>query len=222
MRILLAILALLVFLGFSATVVKNEAPAAKKDGGEIQVFFSADKFDAEGYVDSIWDSRALPYMKEKAVDLLELREAIAKDAAAAGEKYGYRAVAEHNPYNYTVKARVKILSANVKSRNGRAEIDVQPYDGTPDAVMLLGPIFKGTAIRDMLDFISFDDFKNQVEFAKLATQLNLHVRDHVLAPVGLPGDGGVGREFDMTAATTHEPGKSIFTVVPVVLEPVGE
>ncbi|MCC8109796.1 MAG: DUF2291 domain-containing protein, partial [Planctomycetes bacterium] len=109
-----------------------------------------------------------------------------------------------------------------KSKNGRVEADAQPYDGEAHIIMQIGPIFRGTAIRDMLNFVSFDDFKNQVEFAKLASQLNNHVRDTVVAPVGLPGDGGVGREFDIIAATTYEPGKPLFTVVPVVLGPVAE
>lgn len=223
MRLALAAIALAAFLVFSATVVKNDRAAARADGdGGIKVFFSADKFDAKGYVDSIWESRVLPYMKERAVGVAELRDAIREDAEAAGEKYGYRAVAEHNPYNFAVAGRAKILSANVKSKNGRLEADVQPYDGAADIVLQVGPVFKGTSIRDLLDFVSFGAFTNQVEFAKLATQLNLHAGETAVKPAGLPGDGGVGREFDFIGAATPEAGSAALTVVPVVLTPVGE
>lgn len=222
MRLLVAIAALLVFLAFSTTVIKNEPAAATAGGDGIQIFFSADKFDAEGYVDSIWESRVLPYAREKAVDVIELRTALQKDIQAASEKFGYRAVAEHNPYNFAVKGRVKILTANVKSRNGRVEADVRPYDGVADIVMQVGPIYRGTSIRDLLNFVSFDDFKNQVEFAKLASQLNTHVHDTVMTPLGLPGDGAIGREFDMVGATTRESGSALFNVVPVILSPVAE
>ncbi len=221
MRLFIALAALLVFLGLSTTVIKNE-PAAAKAGGGIEIFFSADKFDAEGYVNSIWDDRVIPYMNAKAVDFAELQTALASDPAAAGEKYGYRAVAEHNPYSFSVKGRVKILSANVKSRNGRLEADFQPYDGAVDIVMQVGPIFRGTSIRDILDFVAFDDFKNQVEFAKLASQLNLHAGLTAIAPAGLPGDGAVGKEFDLVGATTVEAGKTPYSLVPVLLSPVAE
>ncbi|MCC8180702.1 MAG: DUF2291 domain-containing protein, partial [Planctomycetes bacterium] len=174
MRLLIALVVLVAYLALSATVVENK-PVAASGGNDIEIFFSADQFDAEGYVDSIWESRVIPYMTEKAADLNTLRDALQANPNAAGEQYGYRAVAEHNPYNFSVKGRVKILSANVRSRNGRLEADVQPYDGIADVIIQVGPIYRGTAIRDMLDFVSFDDFKNQVEFAKLAAELNNQV-----------------------------------------------
>jgi predicted lipoprotein len=222
MRPLIALAALLAFLGFSATIVKNGPAAIQADANAIQIFFSADTFDAEGYVKSIWESRVIPYVRERAVDILALRAALRENGKEARERYGYRAVAEHNPYNFAIKGRIRILSANVKSKNGRIEADAFPYDGIPDVAVQIGPIFKGTSLRDLLNFVSFDDFKNQVEFAKLANQLNLRVRDGVTAPLGFPGDGGVGREFDLTGAATEEQGETRFTVIPVVLEPVAE
>ncbi|MDR1519088.1 MAG: DUF2291 domain-containing protein [Planctomycetota bacterium] len=222
MRLFIVLAGLLAFLGLSATIVKNEPAAARAGTNEIQVFFSADQFDAEGYVESIWENRVLPHVKDRAVDILELGEAIQKDGRAAGEKYGYRAVAEHNPYNYAVKGRIKVLAANVKSRNGRIEADAYPYDGAADVIVQIGPIFKGTSLRDLLDFVSFDDFKNQVEFAKLANQLNLRVRDSVTVPLGLAVDGGVGREFHLVGAVTEDPRETRFTAIPVVLDPISE
>ncbi len=222
MRLIIAIIVCLLFLALSATVVPNQAPAAGSGGDGIQVFFSADKFDAEGYVDSIWENKILPYFNDRAVDILELKAAAETDAAAAGAKFGYRAVAEHNPYNFAVKGKIKILSANVKSKNGRVEADVFPFDGKADITMQIGPIYKGTSIRDFLDFVTFDDFKNQVEFAKLAAQLNLHVRDTVIAPLGLMEDGGVGKTFDLVGATTLENNNVHFNVVPVTLVPAAE
>ena len=221
MRLLIAIVVFIVFLALSATVVKNDPAddAAAKD--QVKVFFSADKFDAEGYVGKIWESRVLPHIKEKAVPLPDLLAAAKSRDASYGEKHGYRAVAEQNPYNYAVKGRVKILSANVKSRNGRAEADIEPFDGNPDVTLLLGPVFKGTSIRDLLPFVSFDDFKNQVEFAKLATQLNQTARATAIEPAGIALDGGVGKVFEIYGATTPS-GGGLPSVVPVLLVPVKE
>lgn len=36
----------------------------------------------------------------------------------------------------------------------------------------MGPIIKGNSIRDAISFIKFDQFKNQVQFAKLTKELN--------------------------------------------------
>lgn len=222
MRLLTAIVLFVVILALSATVVKNDPVDAAADKDAVKVFFSADKFDAQGYIDTIWESRILPGVKERAVDIRVLSDAVRADEKAAGKKYGYRAVAEQNPYNFFVKGRVKILSANVKSRNGRAEADIEPFDGQPDITLQLGPIYKGTALRDNLDFVSFDDFKNQVEFAKLASQLNTHAGEHSVVPLGIRGDGAVGKVFDMYGATTQNGADTKFSVVPVILTPVGE
>lgn len=222
MRLLLALIAFVAFIALSATVVKNDPADAKADKNALTVFFSADKFDAEGYVTRMWDSRILPSMRERAVDLRTLMEAVRSNEKTAGEKYGYRAVAEQNPYNFSVTGRVKILSANVKSRNGRAEADVEPFDGQPDITLQLGPIYKGTALRDCLDFVSFDDFKNQVEFAKLATQLSVYGGEQSVVPLELRKDGGVGRVFELLGATTQNGANTHFSVVPVLLTPVEE
>ncbi len=222
MRLLIAAVVFIVILALSATVVKNDPAEAKTDAAAVRVFFSADKFDAEGYVNTIWDSRILPAARERAVDLRVLSDAVKADEKTAGEKFGYRAVAEQNPYNFFVKGRIAILSANVKSRNGRAEADIEPFDGNPDITLQLGPVYRGTSLRDCLDFVSFDDFKNQVEFAKLASQLNAHAGDAAVVPLDLRKDGGVGRIFDLHGATTQNGADTKFNVVPILLSPAKE
>lgn len=218
MRLLIAVLIFLGILAVSAKVVKNDPADSAGDKDTIKVFFAADKFDAEGYVSKIWESRVLPYMEEKAVDLRVLTDAVKANHRAAGEKYGYRAVAEQNPYNFSVKGKVKILSANVKSRNGRAEADIEPFDGQPDITIQLGPVFKGTSLRDSLDFVTFDDFKNQVEFAKLATQLSTHGSERSVVALGMREDGGVGKVYEILGATTQNGANTHFNVVPATLK----
>ena len=34
-------------------------------------------------------------------------------------------------------------------------------------LLQIGPVIKGTSIRDSLDFLKFDDFTNQLEFARV-------------------------------------------------------
>lgn len=222
MRWLIALAIFVIFLALSAKVVTNAPVDQSTDKDQIKVFFAADTFDAEGYVTKLWDGTILPYMQEHAVDLRTLMNAVKADEKTAGDKYGYRAVAEQNPYNFSVKSKIKILSANVKSRNGRAEADVEPFDGEADITIQLGPIYKGTSLRDCLDFVTFDDFKNQVEFAKLATQLSQYAGTQSVVPLGLREDGGVGKVFELLGATTQNGGNTHFNVVPVTLVPAEE
>lgn len=226
MRLLIAIVVFIVFLALSATAVKNDPVDVDAAKDKIKVFFSADKFDAEGYVNNIWDATVLPHIKEKAVPLPDLMAAIKSGDASFGDKHGYRAVAEQNPYNYAVKGRVKILSVVIKRKdgrtanNGRAEADIEPFDGKADVILQLGPVFTGTSIRDLLPFVSFDDFTNQVEFAKLATQLNHTARATAIEPSGIAEDGGEGEVYEFYGATT--PGGGKLSIVPVILTPAKE
>ncbi|MDR1510679.1 MAG: DUF2291 domain-containing protein, partial [Synergistaceae bacterium] len=167
----IAVLALFViFLALSCTAEKIDT--GKKT--EVAFYFDNDKFDAKQYVAGIWDESVIPHMLGKAVDAGELIRGLKSDTETTCEKYGYRAVKENNPFNFSLKGRVKVLSVNAES-NARAEADLEPYDGIADLVIQVGPIFKGTAIRDFLDFVKFEDFTNQVDFAKLANELNFKV-----------------------------------------------
>jgi predicted lipoprotein len=51
-------------------------------------------------------------------------------------------------------------------------------DGVEAAVQV-GPVIRGTAIRDALPFIKFSDFANQIEYAQVASLLNDRVLDQL-------------------------------------------
>jgi predicted lipoprotein len=115
---------------------------------------------------------------------------------------------------------VRILSVGAGS-NARAETDLEPYDGVADLVIQVGPIFKGTAIRDFLDFVKFEDFTNQVDFAKLANELNFKVRDDVVKRFDFKNDDYTGVEFEIIGAATYLNGDPKLVVTPVVMERAG-
>lgn len=162
------------------TVVKLEKTDTTSEQ-EIRVFFDNSDFDAEKYVHSIWESKVLPYMLEKAVDIEEVLADFSKDTALAGQKYGIRSASEGCPWNYIVKGKGVITAVNTVSRNGTIEIKLTPSFTTVKAQ--IGPVFRGTSIRDSLDFIAFDDFSNQIEFAKLANTFNKRVYDDILVKI---------------------------------------
>jgi predicted lipoprotein len=62
----------------------------------------------------------------------------------------------------------------------------------------IGPIIRGNAIRDAATFIIFDDFKNQVQFARLSKSLNQQAMEHFIRP----DESWVGESVDVLAAVT--------------------
>ncbi|MFN5995702.1 MAG: DUF2291 family protein [Paracoccaceae bacterium] len=62
------------------------------------------------------------------------------------------------------------MEANLTSRDWKAMVDVNG-DGATDLTLQLGPVIKGTSLRDVAPFYRFGDFRDQIEFAKLARAL---------------------------------------------------
>lgn len=76
----------------------------------------------------------------------------------------------------------------------------------------LGPRIKGNAIRDSLDFVRFDQFKNQVQFAKLSKELNRRA----VSGLPSPDEGWIDHPTTVVAAVTLKGGK-VVSAVPLKL-----
>ncbi len=78
---------------------------------------------------------------------------------------------EGAPWNFPVAITGTIVEANTKSRAATADIDTDG-DGKADATLQLGPVIKGTSIRDVLPFVSFTSYSNQIDYADVAKAFN--------------------------------------------------
>ena len=74
---------------------------------------------------------------------------------------------------------------------------------------------RGTALRDSLDFVSFNDFKNQIDYAQFGKAFNQHVVKTILAQ--LPRDSLVGHSVKILGAFTLESGDRPPLVAPAQL-----
>ena len=173
-------------------------------------------FDARSFVARSWDSRVLPTMRERAVPLAELQRALAADRAAAVARYGSRSGTGRA--SFLVSGTARVLAVDTASRSGVARLDLEPYDGAPDAELQIGPVFRGTALRDALPFIRFDDFTNQMEYASVSRVLHERIADSVLAKVDRATLAG--RVIQFTGAFTEGPGTPLVT--PVILQVEGK
>ncbi len=67
-------------------------------------------------------------------------------------------------------------------------------------LLQIGPIIRGNSIRDAASFINFDDFKNQVQFARLSKELNKKAMENFPRP----DSSWTGSQVDVLAAVTYK------------------
>jgi predicted lipoprotein len=73
--------------------------------------------------------------------------------------------------------------------------------GVPALVgVQIGPVLRGTAVRDALSFVRFTDFANQTEFAAVSNALNDRVLRDVVGPLDL--DALTGRTVTVIGAAS--------------------
>ena len=105
------------------------------------------------YVDSIWNSKLLPAVLNGAVEARTLLDALVKSPADALTRFGHREA--NGPSYLLVKGEGVVTKVDTQSRVGLALIDVAPYDGKPDLSIQIGPVLRGTSLRDATGVNSF-------------------------------------------------------------------
>jgi predicted lipoprotein len=164
-------------------------------------------FDPERYVESIWSARVLPEADRATVEWPMVTQGMVGAFRTDGRQV--RAI--------FVKGTARVAEVDRKSRVGLARLQsLQATDKS--AAIQIGPVLRGTALRDALDFIQFTDFVNQLEFAAVANALNARVLSHVIGPLDL--DGLAGREITFVGAVALG-ATSTLEIVPVRLHVSG-
>jgi predicted lipoprotein len=158
---------------------------------------SSGPFDAHAYVAEMWEARALPAFTAKAVPFTAFAHT-------------------HTSSATPVSASGVVLDVDTTSRVGIARVATTP-GGHADLRLLVGPVLRGTALRDALDFVQFTDFTNQIQFASVADALNDRVLSTALkdvSPLSLPG-----RRVEILGVAWRDPGApdALPLVIPVRL-----
>jgi predicted lipoprotein len=137
-------------------------------------------------VSDTFEAKLVPALSEKAVDLAVLREAITVGLDDAGGKYGLRVGGAGGGWNFAVKGKGKVVAENRASKAAVAEVDVDG-DGSADVILQLGPVVKGSALRDATPLYDFSAFRDQIEYARLGRALNDRAVSTIPADVPLNG-----------------------------------
>jgi len=144
-------------------------------------------FDAQSYVGSLWPARVIDEAMKTAVPLTALAAHGAAGTAATPRRSVF------------VTGTARVTKVDLTSRVGLADLAVAGA-GEPRISVQVGPVIRGTALRDALAFIHFSDFENQLQFADVSNALN----DRVLATVvaGVDASTLEGRTVTILGAVT--------------------
>ena len=175
-------------------IIKTPEPGAAT---EIVSGEAGDDARIAALLDETLVSQLLPLIRDRATDVAELRRAVTGGLDAAGEAWGVRGAGEGAAWNFAIKGTGTVIAANLESRARKAEVDTDG-DGAADLTLQLGPVIKGTSLRDVAPFYDFNDFRDQIEFAKLGRAIN----DRVLATLALPEGDLIGAALTFTGAVS--------------------
>jgi predicted lipoprotein len=210
--VLAAILASLTLSACSAffTIVPISEEKQLNEGGSA----TNKGFDKVAYVDKIWDSQVLPTVKDKAIDFDTLYTSLKLSQEDASKKYGNKM---GGPYNFITKFDGKITAVSTESRVGTMTVEAQAAGNPVELTVQIGPILRGTSIRDGVGFITFNEFVNQLQFADVADELN--TRAYNMALKGKTFDASlVGKTVSVSGTFTLDSTLDKLVVTPVYLE----
>jgi predicted lipoprotein len=169
-------------LALTACKIERKAEADQKSGASAAGSFENTSFDPKAEVAALWDSQLIPALDKMAVDYPALKTAMQSNLDQAGTQHGYREKGDSGPWNMAVRVAGKVVAAETELSAGTADIDVDG-DGQADVQVQVGPVIRGTAIRDAMPFISFTNYANQIDFAQLANAFNDHAFEGALKDV---------------------------------------
>lgn len=176
---------------------------------------AAQGFNPDKAVEDIWAPKVLPYLEAKAGSFAAVAAAAKADPKAAGQKYGNPKKQANSPWTYVAKAEGTIVASNTQSRAATIDVDVDG-DGKADLRAQLGPAMRGTALRDLLDFVDFNSFTNQIDFAQFGKSFNTYANRAVLAK--LPRDKLDGRHVALLGAYVPGSGTDLPLMTPAQAE----
>lgn len=159
-------------------------------------------FDASNYAAQAWP-RMIEEASRTALDLSKGLDGPVVPAASPAP--GRRSV--------FVTFTGTLAAVDRRSRVGVARVTLNGANNGEAAVQV-GPVIRGTSLRDAASFIRFNDFANQFEFAAVSNALHERVLRDVIGALDL--DALVGQSVTVLGAATLPSGTPPVTVPDIV------
>jgi len=174
--------------------------------------------NVDEYLDEYWEDDILPEIMDRRVDLGTLLAAVQSGGwDHAGQSYGEIRGDIGASYTFIIYDTATVVETNTQSRNGFIVVQIDGYDEY-EIRLSIGPALTGSAIRDSLRFVDFNQFVNQVDFARLATELNTRGNERAMENTDIFALDGKTIEF--TGAFVAPEANNIISIMPIFLEEV--
>jgi len=171
-------------------------------------------FNAGDNVAEIWDSAAIPELTGKAVDLSTFLTEANGDLKSLADKYGKYSMGTSGQLSYTVKGIATVKEVNTEKKAGFMEVTIDGYSGPVIIQLQTGPVFKGSAVRDSLNLIKFEDYKNQVDYAAVSQSIHDIIKTTIIDPIDLAAIAG--KQIEFTGCFTVDK-EDLILITPVML-----
>lgn len=217
-KVKLALPVILLLMVFSScTIVRHDQGKNAQKAKNSASSSGSASFDAQQYVLGIWDDKIVPELTDNAMDLKFIIDGLKADRVEFEKKYGRRQE-ETSSYNYIVKGTYSVKSVLTASAAGVLELNLKDVSGKNDVQIQIGPVVKGSTVRDVLPFVRFGDFENQIQFAGVSREINIYIRNHILK--SLDTKDLVGKNIDFIGAFTWNNDGSV-TITPISISRKG-
>lgn len=175
--------------------------------GEEAAITGQTTFDPEASVDEMWAAQIVPEITGEATDLATLLTESEGKPSSVADKYAVGS----SKKCFAVKGTGTVASVK-DGNNGALVVTLDGYSGDAEVSIQVGPVFKGTTIRDSLSFLSAQDYTNQVEWAEISSSINAKVASSVVADLDLAS--AVGKKITFAGTFSGD----TVTITPVQLE----
>lgn len=152
-------------------------------------------FNADSDVAGLWESKAVPELTKKAVDLKTFLTEAKGDLKSLDKKYGKYSMGTSGELSYVVKGTAKVTAVDQQKKAGAMTVALDGYTGKETIKLQIGTVFKGSAVRDSLDFIKYEDYKNQVQWAAVSQSIHGVIQKKVIDPLNVSTLSGKTVEF---------------------------
>jgi len=196
----------LAYAGLSATVVKEGQEATLT--GEVA-------FDSSTVAQTFWKEKSKEYFENNCYDLAELIKESNGDFNSIAKK-GHYSMGDKGELSFIVKGSGTVTEVKNKLRSGYLALDLDGNDSDIKTRLQIGPVFKGSAVRDSISLISYDNYKNQIEWAQVSVSFHQLIEKNVLSKVDIPSLQGKKVEF--IGCFTVKPGALQITPVELTVK----
>tara|TARA_R110002126_G_scaffold213048_1_gene359509 strand:- start:29259 stop:29903 length:645 start_codon:yes stop_codon:yes gene_type:complete len=209
-RIIFLSVCAVVALGLTGCKLVKNVPEDEK---AIAADASGDNARTDQRITDTFHTKLLPYVRDRALTFAALRAALSQGLDVAGEAHGNRGSGAGAAWNFALTGTGVIVSAKLDTRARVADLDMDG-DGAADVTVQLGPVIRGNALRDIAPFYNFDDFRDQIEFAKLGRALN----DQISGAIQLPEGDLIGQPMTFTGVVPLKKADEAIIVTPISVE----